>query len=83
MVLDTEWAPTRARQVIELVVRRAGPDTLLVVQSVGREGPTTRELRAPEATVTHAARAIARHYGLSPIEPDRWSRQADPAAPAA
>ncbi|MFN7148559.1 MAG: hypothetical protein ACK4V6_03675 [Microthrixaceae bacterium] len=83
MELEQEWASSRARQVVELIVRRGGPEAVLVVRTVGRGGPTTRELRAPEATVTHAARAIARHYGLSPTELDRWRRTADPAVASA
>lgn len=72
MDLEQEWASSRARHVVELVVRRDDDEAVLVVRSIGRGGPATRELRAPEPTVDHAARAIARHYGLLPTEPDRW-----------
>jgi fructose 1,6-bisphosphatase len=67
----------RAHQVVEVTIARSGDDLNMVVRSTGRRGTTTRELRAPEATVRHAAAAVARHYGLARTGPDRWALPAD------
>jgi hypothetical protein len=65
-------SPGRAHQVVEVAIRPVGDELAMVVRSEGRRGTTRRELRAPEATVRHAAAAVARHYGLDRTAPDRW-----------
>jgi hypothetical protein len=62
----------RAHQVVEVTIRPAGNEFALTVRSLSRQGTATRELLAPEATVRHAAAAVARHYGLDRTAADHW-----------
>ena len=59
-------------QRVALRLRREADGTVLEVRSRGCRGELVRELHAPAQTATHAARAVARHYGLVRIDPDRW-----------
>jgi hypothetical protein len=74
MAVTATRSSVRAHQVVEVTIVPTGDELTLVVRSQGRRGTTTRELQAPEATVRHAAAAVARHYGLNRTAADRWER---------
>lgn len=67
----TQRSP-RARRVVEVRLKIVGERAMLRVRSTGRRGVHVRELWAPALTASHAAGAVARHYGLVRTAADRW-----------
>lgn len=67
----TERSP-RARRVVEVRLKIVDDRAMLRVRSTGRRGVHVRELWAPALTASHAAGAVARHYGLVRTAADRW-----------
>lgn len=61
------------RRVVALQLRRDGDRSVLEVRSCGTRGEFVREVRAPAMTATHAACAVARHYGLVRLDSDHWA----------
>lgn len=74
--------PPRARRVVEVRLRIVDDRAMLRVRSTGRHGVHVRELWAPVLTASHAAGALARHYGLVRTATDRWQAPEDLGASA-
>lgn len=63
----------RAARVIAVRVRSTSDrSAVLTVTAQDRNGEVTRTLHAPAATIRHAARSVARFYGLEPDGEDTW-----------
>lgn len=77
----TQGSP-RARRVVEVRLKIVDDRAMLRVRSTGRRGVHVRELWAPALTASHAAVAVARHYGLVRTAADRWQSPEELAASA-